>query len=48
MQAFNVWLEVPEAKLRVIGKVISMLHNASLLHVFSFHSTLILLLTLLS
>ncbi|KAI9441555.1 terpenoid synthase [Lactarius indigo] len=33
MQAFNAWLRVPEAKLRVIGNVISMLHNASLLHV---------------
>jgi geranylgeranyl diphosphate synthase type 3 len=31
MQAFNAWLRVPEAKLRVIGNVISMLHNASLL-----------------
>lgn len=31
MQAFNAWLRVPEAKLRVIGNVVSMLHNASLL-----------------
>ncbi len=36
MQAFNTWLRVPEAKLRVIGNVISMLHNASLLYVFAF------------
>ncbi|KAI0250052.1 isoprenoid synthase domain-containing protein [Lactifluus subvellereus] len=31
MQAFNAWLHVPESKLQVIGHVISMLHNASLL-----------------
>lgn len=31
MQAFNVWLNVPEPKLQIIGRVISMLHNASLL-----------------
>jgi Polyprenyl synthetase len=30
-QAFNAWLHVPESKLQVIGHVISMLHNASLL-----------------
>lgn len=29
--AFNRWLQVPEEKLRVISKVISMLHTASLL-----------------
>jgi geranylgeranyl diphosphate synthase type 3 len=33
MQAFNAWLHVPESKLQVIGHVISMLHNASLLYV---------------
>jgi geranylgeranyl diphosphate synthase type 3 len=31
MRAFNAWLKVPEPKLRIIGRVISMLHNASLL-----------------
>lgn len=31
MRAFNVWLNVPESKLQIIGRVISMLHNASLL-----------------
>jgi len=31
MQAFNAWLHVPQSKLQVIGHVISMLHNASLL-----------------
>jgi geranylgeranyl pyrophosphate synthase len=32
MQAFNAWLQVPQSKLRVIGRVIAMLHNASLLY----------------
>ena len=31
--AFNAWLKVPEDRLGVIAKVISMLHNASLLYV---------------
>ncbi|KAI0002268.1 isoprenoid synthase domain-containing protein [Russula compacta] len=31
MQAFNAWLQVPQPKLKVIGRVIAMLHNASLL-----------------
>jgi len=31
MQAFNAWLHVPQPKLQVIGRVIAMLHNASLL-----------------
>lgn len=31
IEAFNVWLEVPADKLKTISKVISMLHNASLL-----------------
>ncbi|KAJ6466956.1 isoprenoid synthase domain-containing protein [Mycena sanguinolenta] len=31
MAAFNSWLNVPEAKLKVIAKVVSMLHNASLM-----------------
>jgi geranylgeranyl diphosphate synthase, type III len=35
-QAFNAWLHVPESKLQVIGHVISMLHNASLLCVLRF------------
>lgn len=37
MQAFNAWLQVPQPKLQVIGRVIAMLHNASLLYAaFSF------------
>ena len=36
MQAFNAWLRVPEDKLRIIGNVISRLHNASLLQVFGY------------
>ncbi|KAJ7489444.1 isoprenoid synthase domain-containing protein [Mycena latifolia] len=31
MTAFNVWINVPEDKLRLVAKVISMLHNASLM-----------------
>ncbi|KAI5797482.1 geranylgeranyl diphosphate synthase [Peziza echinospora] len=31
MQAFNVWLQVPEESLAVINKVVGMLHTASLL-----------------
>ncbi|KAK7691325.1 hypothetical protein QCA50_004719 [Cerrena zonata] len=31
ISAFNTWLNVPEDKLRVISKVVSMLHTASLL-----------------
>ncbi|KAI0045522.1 terpenoid synthase [Auriscalpium vulgare] len=31
IEAFNAWLAVPEPKLRLIGQVVSMLHNASLL-----------------
>ncbi|KAI0262197.1 terpenoid synthase [Gloeopeniophorella convolvens] len=31
IQAFNTWLHVSESKLQVIGRVVSMLHNASLL-----------------
>ncbi|KAK7052334.1 isoprenoid synthase domain-containing protein [Favolaschia claudopus] len=31
MAAFNTWINVPEGKLRVISKVVSMLHNASLM-----------------
>ncbi|KAJ7905040.1 isoprenoid synthase domain-containing protein [Mycena leptocephala] len=31
MTAFNVWTNVPEDKLKIIAKVISMLHNASLM-----------------
>jgi geranylgeranyl diphosphate synthase type 3 len=29
--AFNVWLNVPEAQLKTVAKVVSMLHQASLL-----------------
>ncbi|KAJ6551479.1 isoprenoid synthase domain-containing protein [Mycena capillaripes] len=31
MAAFNVWINVPEDKLKIISKVVSMLHNASLM-----------------
>jgi geranylgeranyl diphosphate synthase type 3 len=31
MKAFNAWLHVPQPKLQIIGRVIAMLHNASLL-----------------
>ncbi|KAJ7621158.1 isoprenoid synthase domain-containing protein [Roridomyces roridus] len=31
MAAFNTWINVPEDKLKIIAKVISMLHNASLM-----------------
>ncbi|KAJ7768334.1 isoprenoid synthase domain-containing protein [Mycena metata] len=31
MAAFNVWISVPEYKLKIIAKVVSMLHNASLM-----------------
>ncbi|KAI0060577.1 terpenoid synthase [Artomyces pyxidatus] len=31
IEAFNTWLDVPEPKLRLIVRVVSMLHNASLL-----------------
>lgn len=41
MQAFNAWLRVPEDKLRVIGNVISRLHNASLLQVFGYLLTFV-------
>jgi len=37
MRAFNAWLHVPESRLQVIGQVISMLHNASLLCVRFIH-----------
>jgi geranylgeranyl diphosphate synthase type 3 len=30
-QAFNLWLNIPEDKLIVIGDLVEMLHNASLL-----------------
>ncbi|KAJ6567722.1 isoprenoid synthase domain-containing protein [Mycena vulgaris] len=31
LAAFNVWIDVPEAKLQIVAKIISMLHNASLM-----------------
>ena len=34
IQAFNAWLRVPEDRLTIIAKAITMLHNASLLYVF--------------
>ena len=33
LASFNLWLNVPEDKLRIISKVISMLHTASLVYV---------------
>ena len=33
IDAFNLWLKVPQDKLKVISKVVSMLHTASLLYV---------------
>lgn len=30
-RAFNYWLNIPDEKLRVIEKIVEMLHNASLL-----------------
>lgn len=32
MNAFNIWLKVPEDRLAIISKVIAMLHTASLLY----------------
>jgi hypothetical protein len=34
IEAFNLWLDVPERDLEVIRGVVRMLHNASLLYVF--------------
>ncbi|KAJ3556249.1 hypothetical protein NM688_g2133 [Phlebia brevispora] len=31
IEAFNLWLQVPDAPLKVISKIVKMLHNASLL-----------------
>ena len=31
LKAFNVWLKVPDEKVKIIGDIIQMLHNASLL-----------------
>lgn len=33
IDAFNAWLDVPVEKLETIGRIVSMLHNASLLSV---------------
>lgn len=38
IEAFNLWLEVPEGDLEVIRGVVRMLHNASLLYVSLPHS----------
>ncbi|KAJ7904205.1 farnesyltranstransferase, partial [Mycena leptocephala] len=35
MSAFNLWMNVPQAKVEIIDKVVGMLHNASLLRSFS-------------
>lgn len=31
IEAFNIWLDVPKEKLRLITKVVDMLHAASLM-----------------
>jgi hypothetical protein len=36
IDAFNVWLRVPEESLEIIKEVTKILHNASLLHVPAF------------
>ena len=33
IDAFNAWLQVPTEKLETIGRIVSMLHSASLLYV---------------
>lgn len=30
-QAFNIWLKIPDDKLHVVGDIVQMLHNSSLL-----------------
>jgi geranylgeranyl diphosphate synthase type 3 len=35
IEAFNYWLKVPQKELGIIAHVVSMLHNASLMYVFS-------------
>jgi len=40
IEAFNLWLDVPEGDLEVIRGVVRMLHNASLLYVPFLSSTL--------
>jgi hypothetical protein len=42
MSAFNLWMNVPQAKMEIIDKVVGMLHNASLLWVRFFFSRLTL------
>lgn len=32
IQAFNLWLKVPEDKTSLIARIVTMLHNASLLY----------------
>ncbi|XP_015363168.1 PREDICTED: geranylgeranyl pyrophosphate synthase-like [Diuraphis noxia] len=34
--AFNYWLKIPSDKLAVIGDIVQMLHNSSLLYVFTY------------
>jgi hypothetical protein len=33
IEAFNLWLKVGERELAIVGKVVNMLHNASLMYV---------------
>lgn len=35
IESFNYWLNVPKDKLAVINRVVGLLHNGSLLYVFS-------------
>ena len=37
LDAFDTWLQVPQEKLKIISKVVSMLHTASLLYESSYH-----------
>lgn len=36
IEAFNYWLKVPERELGIVARVVSMLHNASLMYAFPF------------
>jgi hypothetical protein len=37
LSAFNLWMDVPQAEMEIIGKVVGMLHNASLMCAVSIH-----------
>ena len=42
LDAFDTWLQVPQEKLKIISKVVSMLHTASLLYESSYHCSRVL------